>query len=1455
MRPSSSSSSSSSGAAAGYASNLRAALARMYAANQYFQPYAPLDVEMNDVSNAGRAIPEYVGRQRNPEWTHRILNPLEDLRAPANLQARLRDARLRNILLSLPFGYAADINVAGLTIREVRDIILNLHLDPSQYAISGIGYDCTVGESDVFNCRRKDFRNINLVEINFPHIDTLHYDAQDFLNWVRNYRRESGGSDLSAWILYGHVSICRMNTYPTYAQIRFRTAGYDLFIPFPVTFSFIVPPAKEYTVYIAGGVDNCVHSCLQWSLEMATLQEAVRMNPELLQQPDTLRAQQEIIRAGVTARVRNILHTFQDQYVESRLANSAGRIARNGGRVDVVRRQIAAEYERTIKHGYSSIFLKRLLDKLLTEEDISVRFGSRSVTGTMQKMWYAYEPTPAWHMLRGRGLDVHPTYVAMLRVGLDGSISITGNNQVADIDNSNLAHAVAIHPAPTYREPRLTEFMNIVEEHLRRHFAQLKELANGLSLTRADAALLPRLVECQNARMSMKVAAHMAAHASSSSSAPSPPSSSNNRFARKVYVIAFDIETVENLRGVQTNDTVYEPFIMPPPTVHIDAAAAAAGVVVDDFTIPLAQIPYTVQWGLVDMSPAGVSPYVTGGGVTIEYGRNLLGKCLLGKCVTDFLDGVRDRILALTRGEGKVKCYAYAHNASGFDAYMLKIYNHKYDVKKLLSTPRGILSITFSLGHGIDLVVRDTKVFFAASLKDLCTIFRVPARYCKTDFPITLIHARNYDHPNVQTIVREYMENDVYSLAIIVHDISKIIQQIEERTAIGAAPAGAPPAITRYVTLMSIVKKAQALHFTKTLRTCPPLPVDIAALRKWINYGNVGGRVMPFWRGYASRHMKDIISSYIAGDVDTLRSIHAQLLATGECMRVLDVTSLYPYVMAEYPMPSVADVPLVYLSPEECMQKIHSVECSDCVNMWRTCPAHSRGGALDWIQEGLAFILVTELQPPPKSTTYLNICPRKLLGGGLIYTHETDEELLAAAKDRIAGAPPTVQCYTHWDLHWLRAQGFTYTAIGGFLFATSYAGYSDNVHASFNWRKEAKAIERESNLPKSLSTFIKLKINGGYGVNAQRDITSSTLVVDSSDEGLLRSNGIIKPDEYICREVAYTHRMHNGQWVLRVDKYPHSCEYYAEQSPNHIGAAVVATARHHVNLALLSLCVHDSVANVSYTDTDSLCVYLRTCREVMPAAIYDESADAAMGTYKNDHERGKEEVVVLSYILRKKVKLHVTLDAEGVLRFYPTFTGFNPSPRDATTGDVLPGHLVERARVLALSNIFYTGAMQEHTQTEFRRSMHAGVVIDNNAKISGEYASFWHHSAGGLLCRLGEGGVEGDYCEKLVPLGLGECYDDNAAYVDYGAVAHTPTFPPATATKRNVFWTEALGHSATQWYAFLELYYARKDAAYSADTAMHTSPEMLAERETMLRILKEADSSNPIEPADSNWRV
>jgi len=815
-----------------------------------------------------------------------------------------------------------------------------------------------------------------------------------------------------------------------------------------------------------------------------------------------------------------------------------------------------------------------------------------------------------------------------------------------------------------------------------------------------------------------------------------------------IGVVVYDCETVENLRGCQ--DRVGVHFRKDSPAHDTPFR--------DVYTVPEGHIPYTVQWGLVNMHDHLHLDQENGCSKDILYGRSVRicyggEERLLGDCVEEFLFQMHTE--AVTRGLKKIYCYA--HNGCGFDSYMILHYTYSkehFKFRDILITSRGILSMEIEAiinGHKVVFLFRDTKLFFGASLSDLCKIFKVPSEFCKTDFPITRVHARNYFYREFTDAVREYMENDVWGLAYITRGINDIIRNhILPDNDTQQLP------ITQNITLMSLVTYLQRREFWRhNLPT--PFAVDIPSLRNLISYANMGGRVIPFWRSYQSEFASDVmlslIEDYTSGMLDHHKALRAEIyqkcFMTNSFCQVLDVTSLYPYAQSHYPMPTGLIRHFVEATSLFYGNIVPVLDCPICHSEKRLCARHLPGGdenlARSLAMGHFVFFVIRNIQPPSFGAdgSFANICPRKCVYYGekktstkpstsLLYSFETEEEAYARHQQKY-DLPRGVQCYTMFDLYWMHKTGWRFTVQSAFGFESTYI-YRESLLGMFEQRKLAKRREQEEGLPKSLSTMWKNLYNGGYGINARQDITKQHMLCGADEnEESLRAKGKLNPDEIVVRDCS-SFQLENEQWLLKVRKHPDSAEYFAKQSPNHIGAAVTSAARHHMNLLMFSL----SNTDYGYTDTDSLFVKASVVRKIQSETpwLIDESPEAPMGTYKNDHEGPGNQIVIASFLLAKKVKLHVTLNAHGDVFFHETFKGFNPSKIDSSNGRVHTNEFLMYQKVCAIAQIYFWGELQEtFRQTEWRRSVSNGITIHANKPFDIDPDVYGRANGVGLVCK------------------------------------------------------------------------------------------------------------------------
>lgn len=845
-------------------------------------------------------------------------------------------------------------------------------------------------------------------------------------------------------------------------------------------------------------------------------------------------------------------------------------------------------------------------------------------------------------------------------------------------------------------------------------------------------------------------------------------------------VIVYDLETVENLRGCQ--DKVHPDFRkLPPPQISDERLKNL-------FTVPESQIPYSVQYGFVNFDKFIDSR--DGRQILIDEDVHLCFG-MLGECVNRFMFEATVNAFRFQMS----RVYCYAHNGAAFDTYLVMKFLTFAPAKitNILITARGVLnlSIDVDITHpifkevikddemqafipgrkAIRFFFRDTRVFFGAKLSDLCKIFKVPSGFCKTDFPITGVHARNFDDPIVRAAYQEYLCNDVYSLAYIVRGINAVVEddilpeyfsdRFKQDAQFSATMFRVHLfGIGKYLTLMSLATKLQDDLFKKAFRReeCfhkSSIVIDLPFLRHFITYANNGGRVLPFWRSFFSFYSKDILRSWTQQDEENGKAYRMQMYRKicheNSYGIVLDVTSLYPYAMSAYPMPTGN---IRYVGKDIFERVCFELGCPTCHSRRSLCSIHADVHSSPLLQLGFIVFVVQFVVPPKHSSDncvsdslytrqfhFQNLCPRKKVVQGKAAGLQYDFRGQQNCDDM-----PFVQSFTHYDLYWMLKCGWKFDILFGIQFGVSYV-YHNPLHDMFEKRKKAKQTELEKGLPKSLSTMWKNLYNGMYGINARKDINSQHIVADKeATEAELRKNRRVLPDDIISRD-GHSHELTNGQWLLKLKKLDVTKETFAQQSPVQIGAAVTAAARHHMNLLLYPMSNED----YGYTDTDSVFITgdaYETLRNECPHLL-DDRADADMGTYKNDHEGGDHERVIASFLLAKKVKLHITLDALGTIRFHDTFKGFRPNAIDYSTSLVRPEQELMREKLEVLGNLFFVGKHNSQlSQTEFRRNSLNGITIDKDSVFTTEERTYYGHSEASIAI------LNRKYCvELLLPHG------------------------------------------------------------------------------------------------------
>lgn len=830
----------------------------------------------------------------------------------------------------------------------------------------------------------------------------------------------------------------------------------------------------------------------------------------------------------------------------------------------------------------------------------------------------------------------------------------------------------------------------------------------------------------------------------SSSSSSSEVNTYPHRDIPRNFVYAYDIETVDNTMDLQET-CVYGPF---------------RKVLTNDAPVePIeSQIPFSAQWIGVNVSDEGlflqrkldakIEPldyltslnsssyeYFTTEG-HIDYGKNQL----LGECIESFLVSIAADI----KDRGGEIGYIYACNGSKFDAYVILQFQ-RFQIESLMKTSRGILYARLRVpiinpGGGDDydymndsspkvtIVLRDLSLIVPGSLKRLCKGFDVPAEFVKLDFPIQMVNGRNCYNPKIMEACKEYALNDVYSLGVIIKKVNALIGNSMWNPA--NIHSDKPP-IVQFLTCMSMIRKSTQLHFKKVLPPfLHPKSIDIPGLRNWLIQAAIGGRVTPYAKTYVSPYFKDIITSYNGNDVDTLKTIHQKMIEYGECMQCLDFTSLYPFVMDSCPMPMGNLVPL---HPSDCEEHIRIMGCDACDMKRSLCTKHryyfmSNDSSL----RPFSIIIVRNVrmdETKRKGNEGLrNLCPRKTYNAstmksvGLNYSLESNDEFYArmGQKEKMLDT----QAFSNVDLYWMRRQGFLFDIVGGYSWNPCMV-YNSFIGPAFQMRIEAK---KQGN--KLLSDFLKLNYNGAYGITIQQDIDDAYFMTRIGEEykycnpldsqvhsAILASfNGNKNESGLLCSEELTGEGIYfpNKQACFQKRKKPHLQEFFADQSPMQIGAAILSYARHIGNLILFNI----SPDCYTYTDTDSIAISEKVLLEDEAIqSMIQNSDDAPMGSLKNDHNdnNGTDPRIVFSMIGTKKVKCHVTLNGEGEIQIFNTFKGLNVS-LDVNGKKMNPAYS-EYMTTKALLDINMRFTSDPVEVQSWKRDLQFGVSISNHIQV------------------------------------------------------------------------------------------------------------------------------------------
>lgn len=819
----------------------------------------------------------------------------------------------------------------------------------------------------------------------------------------------------------------------------------------------------------------------------------------------------------------------------------------------------------------------------------------------------------------------------------------------------------------------------------------------------------------------------------------------NEREYPRVWVFAYDLETVRNTGSIQNR--VYEPF-------RKEASNVEA------YDLQDCQIPFSFQYIGVNVDDSGnffrrkissdIKPLVYPCNhpkyecFLTESPRTVYGEhFLLGECVEEALCEIANYVHS-HKGE---QAFLYAVNGSKFDSLIAILY-HRFEMVHILKTSRGVLTVSLRVpivkppsgeydyskddNPKITIKLRDISLLVPGSLARLCKGFDVPKEFCKLDFPIQMVNGQNCYHPSIRSICESYGENDVLALGWIIKKINDLIgNSIWNPCEI----LSDKPPLTQFVTCMGMIRKSTKTHFDKYLpQSIQPKSIDVPALRQWLCKAAIGGRVNAFAKTYSSTFTNQILKAYVHNDREELKRLYETIIREKQCMQCLDVTSLYPFVMNCCPIPMGG---LHAIDVGTCNKHIDDMHCDECDLLKTLCKTHHYQYFVnDTHLRPFSIIIVKNIRYHGKDLK--NLCPRKTYttsnakNCGLVYSLESNSEY-ETRYDR-KETLNEVESFTNIDLYWMRRQGYNFEIVGGFSF-NSYTIYNTFIGPAFKLRIEAK---KSGN--KLLSDFMKLNYNGAYGITIQQDILDSFFIA-KIDRSLHNRD----PRDPEVRNAIYANSQHyqnqegiscseeltgeavyfpNGQGCFQKKKKIHLAEYFSEQSPMQIGAAILAYARHVGNLIMFNLSEYD----YTYTDTDSFTISQKVIdNDSSLLSIITNSDEAPLGSLKNDHNEnnGTEPRIFLSLIGGKKVKAHFTINKEGEVKIFNTFKGLHVSC-DIDGKKINPNYAeYVTSKVLVDMNV------KNHTDPvivqSWKRNLQHGVSISNHIQVVDPNSYFDDH--------------------------------------------------------------------------------------------------------------------------------
>ena len=1161
-----------------------------------------------------------------------------------------------------------------------------------------------------------------------------------FSDYLLALKADEGGSDLNTYLCWDNCTIARASPSRVSSVVNLsttacRTAGLGnvLFKPF-----MTILDDNDTILYIPDGYSNCFLKCVEKGIYFEKIRKKLLTGVGV----DISDEKFKEFKVEASTKITNVIQSIPKPKRKN------------------------AKQE---KLGLSMRKLNLIAIELLEHHNIAVYLFYKNNNGEFKNkiaLPEYNEQDPRFLKLSLFHLDDVGKILSPNRQNIDVTVSLLDEEHLS----SGLTHAAIVFPFYNPDSNDMIDIESICELHFKKSF-DLNNLRAGESWFLKEEHL-QELCNYQVKRYSdLKTKTLIFDWPKKKI----PPKKQTENDKNPPYIVfAYDLETVTNSTEIQ--DRVFEPFrSVIPPNHPFPESLDPIGY----------QIPFSAQWVPINLCDEedflnmkmdkrltpyeyfNVPSFMAMMNIELQqteyfvecYGNYVLdlpytcyGDYKLGKCVEDMLVS----IATFCFDNGASKAYAFAHNGAAFDAMVVLRFN-RFKIVRILKTKRGILSVTIKvpLNDGKDSVLvtlRDTRLHVPGSLHDLCVGFNVPKKWAKLDFPIEQLDAYTCYDPEVIKIAKPYGENDVLALAYIIKKINLLIGNSIWKP---ADPLMDIPPICQFLTCMSMIRKSTINHFITDLKLnvhqpnftrILPKAVDVPGLRCLFTNALLGGRTNAYAKSYSSPYFEDCIHAYLNNDTEELKELYKKIRNEYASMVTIDATSLYPTAQSTCPMPTGN---ISYIDRETAIDHINAMECVDCDACYGLCPKHCYNHESKDLRP-FSIIVVKNFEPTEDMRNEFRcMIGRKLLKDkGLEYTLETSDEIRKRYND--GDIISNVVVLSNIDLYWAYRQGFNFDVIGGYTYEVSMI-YSSFITPAFQQRIEEK---RKGN--KLLSNFLKLNYNGAYGITTQKDITTTGSMIGIPNDMLhchvwdnpLRSYAIrhtqCDGSEFLTGE---SFSFPSSQLYVEKKKFPHVSEFYCNQSPNQLGIAVLSYARHIMNLLMFNIPYEQQ----TYTDTDSICVsdqIYENLRNCLTRTIIDESFSAPMGSFKNDHgdNNGTEPRIIFSLIATKKVKMHVTINAEGGLKIFNTFKGFNPSLNN-NTPQKFSRDYADYVCSKTIVELNQWGSASPATVTSWKRSLMFGVSISDHLQHF-DSKTYLSHSKGTKISKQNHG-----ITEFFIPLG------------------------------------------------------------------------------------------------------